>query len=67
MLELTKLEEFEKKRIYHYSDGSKFEIENVTHFLNSNSTHRLQTEDGRLWIIEKKFIVVELLLEKFTL
>lgn len=67
MLELAKLDKAEKKRIYHYSDGSKFELENVTHFLNSNSTHRLKTADGRFWVVEKKHIVIELHMENFTL
>lgn len=67
MLELTKLDQTEQKRIYHYADGSKFELDNVTHFLNSQSTHRLQTEDGRFWIVEKKFVAIELHMMKFTL
>lgn len=68
MLELKELNQSEKARIYHYKDGNKFKIENVTHFLDSNSTHRLKTQDGHLWIIPKENILaIELITDNFTL
>lgn len=66
MKDFVELKHMEIKRIYHYADSTKFEIENVTHFLNSNSTHRLKTKDNRLWIVEKKFIAIEIHTEDFT-
>ena len=66
-LELKELEA-EQNRVYYYKDGSKFEIKDVTHFLDSNTTHRLKTKDGHLWIIMKaNVIAIELIAGSFTL
>lgn len=67
VLEITELNPSESKRTYHYSDGTKLQLCDVTHFLNSNSTHRLKTKDGKLWIVEKKFIAIEIDVSEFTL
>lgn len=66
-MELKELKHIERSRIYHYNDGSKLTINGVTHFYNSNTTHRLKTSEGKLWIVEKKFVAVEIDSDEFTL
>lgn len=66
-LNLTELEA-EQSRIYHYKDGAQFIVNDVTHFADSTTTHRLRTKDGHLWIVMKENVVaIELVAANFTL
>ena len=51
---LEKLNPEEATRTYHFPDGVKVVLEDVTHFKASSSTHRLRTRDGKLHIIPKE-------------
>lgn len=67
-MELKKLSFIEAKRIYHYHDNSILKFRHVTHFLNSESTHRLKTKDNILYIVPKDNIkCIEIHAEDFTL
>ena len=66
-MELTKLDPKEKRRTYYYSDGTFVNIQNVTHFKDSKTTHRLRA-DGILHIIIKEGLRrIEIVAEEFTL
>lgn len=65
-IELVKLDHVEKIREYHYADGTSIKFENVTHFLNSNTTHRLKA-DGGLYIVKDGWRYIKLDVEDFTL
>jgi hypothetical protein len=49
----------EQKRTYHFSDG-KLVIENVVKFAMPGSTHRLETADGRKFIVKNNWQAIEL-------
>jgi hypothetical protein len=39
-------------RVYHYPNGSTFMVEGVTGIcVRPSGTHRLETKDGRKWIV----------------
>jgi hypothetical protein len=65
-LVLQELFPMEKSRTYHFRRGS-VTLNNVTHFLaRSSGTHRLQTKDGKLHIISKGWLHIEIDAESFT-
>ena len=68
-LEMIELDYPELQRHYLYGDGSRLSYSNVTHFLNSETTHRLRTADGFLHIIEKSsgWRAIEIFAEEFTI
>jgi hypothetical protein len=52
MIEMTALDPKELSRTYHWADGFTLTLNDVTHFNARNSgTHRLQTLDGKLHIV----------------
>ena len=65
-IELIELDPEEKRRTYYYSDGTFVNIQNVTHFKDSKTTHRLKA-DGILHIIMKKDLRrIEIVAKEFT-
>lgn len=59
-LSFTKLNPPERKRTYHFSD-CKISIENVaTVCVRPSGTHRLETQDGRKFIVNPGWMAVEL-------
>lgn len=50
----------EQKRIYHFGYGRSFEVDNIIRIANSKTTHRLETADGRRFIIPKTFLSIEI-------
>ena len=52
-MELIKLNPAEKSRTYTFPNGEKISLHDVTHFLAGETTHRLQTADGKLHIVPK--------------
>jgi len=67
MKEMIELNPPENKRTYYFRDLTVVNLFNVTHFLDSKSTHRLKTKDGKLHIIPKDFNHIEIKCEEFTL
>lgn len=66
--ELVKLDHVERLRRYLYGDGRKIELVNVTHLLvRPSGTHRLQTADGRKWIVNPGWLAIELEMDEWTL
>ena len=59
MLDLTKLEQPERKRTYTFPGGEKIEILGVTH-IAVKTTHRLQTSDGKLHIVPSGWLHIEI-------
>ena len=67
MIEMTKLDAPEKRRLYTFPNGETIALENVTHFLARESgTHRLQTADGKLHIVPTGWLHVEIEASAFT-
>lgn len=56
-MEIKKLTHEESKRTYYTKCGNKIIINKVTHFLDSNTTHRLICKKGNLYIVHKKDIL----------
>ena len=66
-MQLTPLDPPEKSRVYTFPGGDTVTLENVVAFANSETTHRLRTADGRLHIVPKTFLHIEIDAEDFTL
>lgn len=65
--EMTKLEPSENSRTYHFPNGT-FKIENVHALAVSESgTHRLETGDGRKWIVPVGWMAIEIDAAEWTL
>ena len=66
--ELIPLNPPERKRMYHFPDGKTFTLTDVTHLLaRPSGTHRLQTSDGRKWIVAAGWLAIELDVDELTL
>ncbi len=66
--EMTPLNAPERKRTYHYADGGKMEIFNVVALcVRPSGSHRLETKDGRKWIIAAGWMAIELDMDEWTL
>jgi hypothetical protein len=66
-LSFAKLNPPERKRTYHFPSG-KLSIENVTAIcVRPSGTHRLETAEGRRWIITAGWLAVELDVDDWTL
>lgn len=63
--EMVKLDFIETKRSYYYADGTSISFENVTHFLNSTTTHRLKA-NGKLYIVKNGWRYIEIEADEFT-
>lgn len=64
---MTKLEHIEKKRTYIFPSG-KVELLNVTAIcVRPSGTHRLETQDGRKWIVNPGWLAIELDVQDWTL
>lgn len=51
----------ETKRTYYFKDGSKFSVAHVIRIARSPSgNHRLETSDGRKFIIPPVFVAIEI-------
>lgn len=56
------LEKPEKKRIYHYPDGTAYEIEGVVEIIaRPSGTHRVKDAKGRLHITRANWTGIEIL------
>jgi hypothetical protein len=65
-LNFTKLEPPERKRIYHFP-GRSIVIENVVAVaVRPGGTHRLETADGRKWIVNPGWLAIELDMDAWT-
>lgn len=64
--EFVRLAETEKSRTYHYA-GHSLTIQNVTAVcVRSSGTHRLETADGRKWIVNAGWLAIELDVPEWT-
>lgn len=50
----------EQNRIYHFGYGRTFEVNNVVRIANTPTTHRVETADGRRFIVMKTFLSIEI-------
>lgn len=67
-MELTELSPPEDSRSYHYADGTCHTFTDVTHFMNSKTTHRLKADGGKtLVIVERGWRFITINAEAFTL
>ena len=65
---LTQLSPAEKSRTYTFPNGEKVTLHDVTHFASGESTHRLQTSDGKLHIVPKTgWLHIVIVASAFTL
>lgn len=65
---MTAINPPEKRRVYHFAGGEKIELENVTGVcVRFSGTHRLETADGRKWIVRTGWLAIELDMEAWTL
>jgi hypothetical protein len=59
-LKIIRLSQVEKSRTYHYATHSRT-IKNVVAVgVRSSGNHRLETEDGRKWIIQPGWEAIEI-------
>ena len=64
--ELIKLDKPERKRTYIFA-SSRVEIENVVAVgVRQSGTHRLETADGRKWIVSTGWLAIELDMDEWT-
>lgn len=56
----------ESTRIYHFPDGATFTVERVVRLCARPTNHRLETADGRKFIVPGKFIAVEVVADKWS-
>jgi hypothetical protein len=57
----------ERKRTYHFPGGQQIALENVTAILvRPSGTHRLETADGRRWIVPPGWLAIELEMDSWT-
>jgi len=64
--EMTKLDPPERKRTYHYKDH-KLVLENVTAIcVRPSGSHRLETKDGKKWIVMPGWLYIELEVDNWT-
>jgi hypothetical protein len=67
MIEWVKLKWKERSRTYHFAEGKSLTVHNVVEVcVKSSGTHRLRTEDGRLWVIPAVWLGIELDCDEFT-
>lgn len=65
--ELVPLTPPERSRTYHFPDGGKVTLKNVTHLLvRPRGTHRL-IADGVKWVVMPGFVAIELDVDEWTL
>lgn len=65
-LEFTKLDPPERRRVYHFP-GGKVEIENVAAVcVRSSGTHRIETADGKKYIVNPGWLAIELDMDGWT-
>lgn len=57
----------EKARVYEFPGGETVILENVTHFLNRPTNHRLKTADGKLHIVPMGWLHIEIDTTEWTL
>lgn len=64
----TKLDPPETLRIYHFPGGETFRLDNVTALaVSASGTHRLETQDGKKWIVPTGWLAIELDMKDWTL
>ncbi len=57
----------ERKRIYHYPDGSSFAITDVVAVrFSENGGHRINTKDGKKYIPAKGWIAIEFDMDEWS-
>ena len=60
MQDMITLDPAETTRTYHFPNGEKVVLNDVTHFLNRPTNHRLKTYDGKLHIVPTGWIHIEI-------
>lgn len=66
-IEMQALSPPEKSRTYHFPGGEMLRLENVVAVcVRSSGTHRLETGDGRKWIVPTGWIGIELEVDTWT-
>ena len=54
--------------MYHYAGGHTITLKNVTGLcVRPSGTHRLETADGRKWIVPPGWLAIELDMDAWTL
>lgn len=56
----------EQTRIYHFPDGGSFRIERVVRIAIPGTTHRLETKDGRKFIVRCGWMAIELVMKEWS-
>lgn len=65
--EFVELDPPEKKRTYHFP-GRSITLKNVVALcVRPSGSHRLETADGRKWIVPPSWLAIELEVEAWTL
>ncbi len=64
---MLKLDPPEKRRVYHFPGGDTLALENVVALcVRPSGNHRLETADGRRWIVAAGWLAVELEVEGWS-
>lgn len=63
----TELNPPEKLRVYHFPNGEKLELANVTKLeVRTSGKHRIETADGRKLFVSPGWLWIEIDTEKWT-
>jgi hypothetical protein len=67
-LKFTEITNGEQSRRYHFAGGATFTVPNVARIaVRPSGTHRLETTDGKKYIIPGEWIAIEVVAEKWSL
>jgi hypothetical protein len=65
---MTPINPPERSRTYHYADGRTLAMKDVRALcVRPSGTHRLETADGRKWIVAPGWVAIELDVDDWTL
>jgi hypothetical protein len=68
MESFTELNPVERSRTYHFDDGITFRVDGVKRLLvRPSGTHRLETTDGRKFVVPVGWLAIELDVDAWTL
>ncbi len=66
-MDFQELTNGEKSRTYIYDNGFKFTVDKVARIcVRSSGSHRLETEDGRKFIVNPGWIAIEVAADKWS-
>jgi len=63
---MIRLEKPEKSRTYHYADHSRVILNVTAVCVRPSGSHRLETADGKKWIVQPGWEAIELDMEDWT-